>query len=107
MRLAGRSTAIGLIAGMMCTANVGCRPEACRTGQRAQTVKALRSPVTGYHQRSHAHNDELHSQPLQNALEQRFYSVEADTWLIDGQLLVGHDESATYGKLVDRYLDPL
>lgn len=58
---------------------------------------------------AHAHNDYLHSRPLLDALEQGFCSVEADIWLVDGQLLVAHDikdvrPDRTLQKL---YLDPL
>lgn len=38
---------------------------------------------------AHAHND-LHERPLLDALEHGFASVEADVYLVDGQLLVGH-----------------
>lgn len=39
----------------------------------------------------HAHNDYEHDRPLFDALEHGFASVEADIWLRDGALLVGHD----------------
>lgn len=59
--------------------------------------------------RAHAHNDYEHPRPLYDALDHRFGSVEADIWLVDGQLLVAHDEidldpSRTLESL---YLDPL
>ncbi|MEU5365171.1 phosphatidylinositol-specific phospholipase C/glycerophosphodiester phosphodiesterase family protein [Streptomyces sp. NPDC005925] len=41
--------------------------------------------------RAHAHNDYEHTRPLLDALDHRFGSVEADTYLVDGQLLVAHD----------------
>jgi hypothetical protein len=41
--------------------------------------------------RAHAHNDYEHTRPLLDALDQRFCSVEADIFLRDGQLLVGHN----------------
>jgi glycerophosphoryl diester phosphodiesterase len=41
---------------------------------------------------AHAHNDYEHRRPLLDALDQGFTSVEADIWLRDGQLLIGHDE---------------
>lgn len=40
--------------------------------------------------RAHAHNDYVHKRPLLDALEQGFCSVEADVYLVDGELLVGH-----------------
>jgi hypothetical protein len=58
---------------------------------------------------AHAHNDYLHERPLFDALERGFCSVEADVFLVNGELLVGHDrhelrEGRTLQKL---YLDPL
>lgn len=59
--------------------------------------------------RAHAHNDYEHKRPLLDALECGFCSVEADIWLVKGQLLVAHtplqwDTARTLEKL---YLDPL
>lgn len=60
-------------------------------------------------EQAHAHNDYEHEHPLFDALSHGFASVEADIWLVDGQLLVAHDEvdldpSRTLEAL---YLDPL
>ncbi|MFI5806155.1 phosphatidylinositol-specific phospholipase C/glycerophosphodiester phosphodiesterase family protein [Streptomyces sp. NPDC051561] len=41
--------------------------------------------------RAHAHNDYEHPRPLLDALSHGFTSVEADIYLVDGQLLVAHD----------------
>ncbi|MET9499246.1 phosphatidylinositol-specific phospholipase C/glycerophosphodiester phosphodiesterase family protein [Streptomyces sp. NPDC006552] len=41
--------------------------------------------------RAHAHNDYDHARPLFDALDHRFNSVEADIYLVDGDLLVAHD----------------
>ncbi len=59
--------------------------------------------------RAHAHNDYRHERPLLDALDQGFCSVEADIYLVDGQLLVGHDRhELTPGRTLQRlYLDPL
>jgi Glycerophosphoryl diester phosphodiesterase family len=59
--------------------------------------------------RAHAHNDYLHVRPLDDALEHGFSSVEADIWLVDGKLLVGHDlrETTPDKTLQGLYLDPL
>ena len=59
--------------------------------------------------RVHAHNDYEHKRPLFDALDQGFCSVEADIFLVDGKLLVGHTRrllspERTLEKL---YLDPL
>jgi hypothetical protein len=43
---------------------------------------------------AHAHNDYLHDRPLLDALDLGFCSVEADVFLVDGQLLVGHTRGA-------------
>jgi hypothetical protein len=58
---------------------------------------------------AHAHNDYYHARPLLDALDQGFCSVEADVFLVDGQLLVGHSQSElqperTFERL---YLVPL
>ncbi|MFF8913150.1 phosphatidylinositol-specific phospholipase C/glycerophosphodiester phosphodiesterase family protein [Streptomyces sp. NPDC015032] len=59
--------------------------------------------------RAHAHNDYLHTRPLHDALAHGFTSVEADIFLVDGELLVAHeatdlDPTRTLASL---YLDPL
>ncbi|MFI9587550.1 phosphatidylinositol-specific phospholipase C/glycerophosphodiester phosphodiesterase family protein [Streptomyces sp. NPDC052236] len=59
--------------------------------------------------RAHAHNDYLHERPLHDALSHGFTSVEADIFLVDGELLVAHepahlDPTRTLRSL---YLDPL
>src|SRR5262245_52009052 len=58
---------------------------------------------------AHSHNDYEHPRPLLDALDRGFCSVEADIWLVEGELLVAHDRdklepSRTLEKL---YLDPL
>ncbi|SDR23891.1 phosphatidylinositol-specific phospholipase C/glycerophosphodiester phosphodiesterase family protein [Thermostaphylospora chromogena] len=59
--------------------------------------------------RAHAHNDYEHARPLFDALDHGFTSVEADVYLVDGELLVGHDpEDLRPGRtLQSLYLDPL
>jgi hypothetical protein len=59
--------------------------------------------------RAHAHNDYEHAQPLLDALDHGFCSVEADIWLTPQGLLVAHDRQdlrpeRTVEKL---YLEPL
>lgn len=58
---------------------------------------------------AHAHNDYEHPYPLFDALAQGFNSVEADIWLVDGQLLVAHNRAdvKTDHTLQALYLDPL
>ncbi len=59
--------------------------------------------------RAHAHNDYEHTRPLLDALDQGFTSVEADIYLVDGQLLVAHDRPKVKPErtLEALYLDPL
>ncbi|MFE6281400.1 phosphatidylinositol-specific phospholipase C/glycerophosphodiester phosphodiesterase family protein [Streptomyces sp. NPDC057877] len=59
--------------------------------------------------RAHAHNDYEHPRPLLDALDHRFGSVEADIFLVDGQLLVAHDpEDLDPARTLESlYLDPL
>ena len=58
-------------------------------------------------ERAHAHNDYEHTRPLLDALDQGFTSVEADVWLVDGQLYIGHDEPDMDRTLANTYLEPL
>jgi hypothetical protein len=59
--------------------------------------------------RAHAHNDYEHARPLRDALEAGFSSVEADVWLVNGQLLVAHDleDVSPQRTLESLYLEPL
>lgn len=59
--------------------------------------------------RAHAHNDYEHERPLYDALSHGFASVEADIWLVDGELMVAHEESEIEeGRTLEAlYLDPL
>ena len=58
---------------------------------------------------AHSHNDYEHQRPLLDALDQGFCSVEADVWLVNGELRVAHDlKDAKPGRtLQSLYLDPL
>src|SRR4026209_1670723 len=72
---------------------------------RFSTAGELGTPLPN----AHAHNDYEHAQPLWDALRQGFCSVEADIYLENGALLVGHDlkdvkPERTLRKL---YLEPL
>ena len=58
----------------------------------------------------HAHNDEMHAQPLTQALGDGFTSIEVDIHNVDGRLLVGHSYADAVEKnlsLKDTYLSPL
>lgn len=58
-------------------------------------------------ERAHAHNDYEHDRPLLDALDHGFTSAEADVWLVDGQLYIGHDGPDLNRTLRDTYLEPL
>jgi hypothetical protein len=64
-------------------------------------------------ERAHAHNDYEHERPLFDALDHGFKSVEADIWLVDGELIIAHDpedvpQAVQEGRtLRSLYLDPL
>ena len=65
---------------------------------------------TNPHPKAHAHNDYEHENPLFDALDHGFMSVEADIWLIDGELYVKHNRPGDLSKtpmLKELYLDPL
>lgn len=78
-----------------------------RPAYQEELLPASLSEAVNYHLYSHAHNDYEHERPLFDALDQRFYSVEADIWLVDGDLLVAHDKGQYKGSLKELYLDPL
>jgi hypothetical protein len=69
------------------------------------TVPPLERQLT----RGHAHNDYLHERPLLEALERGFASIEADIFLREGQLLIGHTptELRPERTLEGMYLAPL
>lgn len=58
---------------------------------------------------AHSHNDYEQTRPLYDALAQRFDSIEADVWLVDGKLLVAHERDQIHASrsLESLYLDPL
>jgi hypothetical protein len=58
---------------------------------------------------AHAHNDYVHARPLLGALELGFNSIEADVYLVNGQLLVAHNRDSvdTQRTLEALYLAPL
>jgi len=59
--------------------------------------------------RAHAHNDYEHTRPLFDAIDEGFCSVEADIYLVDGELRVGHDRKDLMpGRTLEKlYLDPM
>lgn len=71
--------------------------------------RSYRAPSVRPLARAHAHNDYLHRRPLADALARGFSSVEADVWLVDGELRVAHDlVDAQPGRTLESlYLRPL
>lgn len=71
------------------------------TPTKASTIQPLLN--------AHSHNDYEHTRPLLDALDHGFCSVEADIWLVDGKLLVGHSRSQLRPErtLEALYLEPL
>ncbi|MBK5280374.1 MAG: hypothetical protein JJE09_16065 [Bacteroidia bacterium] len=66
------------------------------------------SPEQVPHLHAHSHNDYENAQPLFNALQNGFISVEADVHLHEGKLLVAHDSPKANNKyLKELYLSPL
>jgi len=64
--------------------------------------------VSQPHVNAHAHNDYEHERPLFSALENGFVSIEADVHLVNGKLLVAHDNpNSSTRKLEDLYIRPL
>lgn len=59
--------------------------------------------------KAHAHNDYEHKRPLFDALDRGFCSVEADVFLVHGELLVAHSRSQINPErtLEKLYLAPL
>ena len=71
----------------------------------AGRLQAQPQPLTNVH----AHNDYEHTHPLFDALDHGFCSVEADIYLVDGQLLVAHNRPQVKPDrtLQSLYLEPL
>ncbi|GAB2647969.1 glycerophosphodiester phosphodiesterase family protein [Kribbella swartbergensis] len=87
-------------------------PDRLRDVVRSEGFKLPRSydaPAVRALPAAHAHNDYEHRRPLQDALDRGFNSVEADVWLVDGELRVAHDlEDTVPGRTLESlYLKPL
>jgi hypothetical protein len=80
---------------------VPCAPKA-ETGSVPQGAPVIQP-------RAHSHNDYEHTRPLLDALAFGFCSVEADIYLVNGELLVAHERSSVDGRrtLDNLYLRPL
>ncbi|MGH7136090.1 MAG: phosphatidylinositol-specific phospholipase C/glycerophosphodiester phosphodiesterase family protein, partial [Pirellulales bacterium] len=76
------------------------------TGVRADAAERPQAAPLAH---AHAHNDYLHERPLLDALDHGFTSVEADVYLVEGELLVAHTRAELKPErtLKRLYLDPL
>jgi hypothetical protein len=90
------------------------RPSLCTGAGWSAVAFLVLSSVTLVHaagplENAHSHNDYWRARPLVDALERGFCSVEADVFLVDGTLLVGHArEELIAGKTLESlYLVPL
>ena len=92
-----------LIAGMLAT------PVAVGLGASAAQAAPVRADLGDVVPQTPAHTDYELDRPLLDTLSNGFVSVEADVWLVDGQLLVAHDEVDLDPKrtLESLYLEPL
>ncbi|MEO3926204.1 phosphatidylinositol-specific phospholipase C/glycerophosphodiester phosphodiesterase family protein [Micromonosporaceae bacterium B7E4] len=99
--LAGAVVGLGAPAAQAAGPAHGHAPGAVRRGLSGGRVRPL--------PQAHAHNDYEHERPLFDALDHGFTSVEADIYLVGGELLVGHDpEDVVPGRtLSSLYLEPL
>jgi hypothetical protein len=93
----------GLLAGLL----LGCAASPSTPEEKAAQKSCMERTDPGALIHAHAHNDYEHDAPLQEALAQRFYSVEADVFLAEGVVMVGHYSTALKGSLKELYLDPL
>ena len=82
--------------------------KATTTEQKKQTSSNNKKDIV-LHKNAHAHNDYLHKRPLLDALDNGFCSVEADVFLVEGQLLVAHTFLGLQKErtLQSLYLEPL
>ncbi len=82
---------------------IGCLFQTCNSKNKSGIIPVI--PL----KRAHAHNDYRHRQPLFDALNNGFTSIEADIHLKKGQLYVAHDrwEIIETNTLQSLYLEPL
>jgi hypothetical protein len=97
-----RAPSLGCVAALTAASLLaGLAPAGAGAGPKEERVVPLRH--------AHAHNDYEHKRPLLDALAHGFCSVEADVFLVDGALLVGHErKDLRPGRTLEKlYLDPL
>lgn len=96
---------LGLVAACGAPAGGGVPEPRPASAQRLPPVVQLLPHGT----RLHSHNDYLRLRPLHDALAHGCSSAEADVFLVDGDLLVGHERwQLQPGRTLERlYLEPL
>ncbi|MBX5483543.1 MAG: hypothetical protein IRZ16_17105 [Myxococcaceae bacterium] len=82
-------------------------PEVCVEGSSRTPTPLAPDPKAGLFAFTHAHNDYEHERPLEDALAQKFHSVEADVYYAGGLFEVSHLGFGARGTLKSLYLDPL
>lgn len=89
----------------ICTLVVLSLVSAALNAQGPDAATASATPLPN----AHAHNDYEQARPLLDALDRGFTSVEADVFLVDGQLLVAHNflQVSKDRTLENLYLQPL
>ena len=81
----------------------GCRSASAGAG--GVPLPGVATPVLPH---AHSHNDYERERPLHDALELGYCSIEADVYLIDGEIIVKHlPWERSRGTLTSLYLDPL
>ena len=107
--MAACGSAIGPHSSIACRSGVktSCMPAASGSGARSDQVPS--APGVAVLRGGHSHNDYTRERPLLDALDKRYMSVEADVYLVDGELLVAHDrrDCRKDRTLRGMYLEPL
>lgn len=98
---------LGLFLLLLSGTSACSQPQVCKADQSATPSPALPKGDAGFLPYAHSHNDYEQPRPLETALEQRFYSVEADIYYDSGKITVSHYPWGAKGTLEELYLDPL
>ena len=85
----------------------GPLPDVCDANTSRTPTPLSQEDGAAAQQFAHAHNDYEHEHPLEDALGQKFRSVEADIYYSDGLFEVSHLGFGAKGALKALYLDPL
>ena len=101
------------LAGAAAVMVVAATPAEAATTPRPGSI-SLPTGVSAPLLHAHSHNDyadvneaAVYPEALQEALAEQVDSVEADVWLYNGQVVLGHGAPVPGNTLQQRYLDPL